>query len=106
MIEFEGADLAPPLRPNQIRDTLLFLQHMQNCRPGQPLEDEWHQTPAFYFGNTTAGTRVSSYLFHVDPVNTTGTFFAGDILLHEEVLGVIYADGGLDASDPLEPTRT
>ena len=54
VIDFAGADLAPPLRPNQIRDTLLFLQHMQNCRPGQPLEDEWQQIPAFYFGNTTA----------------------------------------------------
>ncbi len=54
VIGFDGADLAAPLHPNQIRDTLLFLQHMQNARPGQPLEDEWHQIPAFYFGNTSA----------------------------------------------------
>ncbi len=54
IIDLRSADLAPPLRPTQIRDTLLFLQHMRNCRPGQALEAEWHQIPAFYFGNTTA----------------------------------------------------
>jgi len=54
VIDFEGADLAAPLRPTQIRDTLLFLQHMRNARPGQTLEDAWSQIPAFYFGNTAA----------------------------------------------------
>ena len=54
VIDLPGANLAPPLRPTQIRDTLLFLQHMRNCRPGKELEDEWYQIPAFYFGNNTA----------------------------------------------------
>ena len=54
IVDLAGADLAPPVRPTQIRDTLLFLQHMRNCRPGQDLEDEWYQIPAFYFSNTTA----------------------------------------------------
>ncbi len=75
VLDFHGADLAPPLRPNQIRDTLLFLQHMQNCRPGQPLEEEWHQIPAFYFGNTTAA--VGPY----DPVE----IFPGSIMFDFEL---------------------
>ena len=54
VVEWSSADLAPPLRPTQVRDTLLFLQHMRNCRPQLELEDEWYQIPAFYFGNTTA----------------------------------------------------
>ena len=54
IVEWSSADLAPPLQPTQIRDTLLFLQHMRNCRPQLELEDEWYQIPAFYFGNTTA----------------------------------------------------
>ena len=54
VLALDSADLAPPIRPTQIRDTLLFLQHMRNCRPGGELEDEWHQIPAFYFANTTA----------------------------------------------------
>jgi len=54
VVSYEDADLAPPIRPVQIRDTLLFLQHLRNARPGVEIEDEWRQIPAFYFGNTTS----------------------------------------------------
>lgn len=54
VVAYGGADLAPPLRPTQIRDTLLFLQHLKNARAGVELEPEWSQIPAFYFGNTAA----------------------------------------------------
>jgi hypothetical protein len=49
----------------------------------------------------TAGTRVNSYLLHVDPVTTTGTVFLGGILFHEEILGINYRDRALDNTDPV-----
>ena len=54
VVSYEDASLAPPVRPLQIRDTLLFLQHLRNARPGVEIEDEWRQIPAFYFGNTAS----------------------------------------------------
>ncbi|MEE2782688.1 MAG: fumarylacetoacetate hydrolase family protein [Pseudomonadota bacterium] len=56
VIAYAEADLAAPLRPTQIRDTLLFLQHLKNARGGAELEPEWSQIPAFYFGNTASVT--------------------------------------------------
>lgn len=55
VLKFAGSDLAPPLRPVQIRDTLLFLQHLKNAR-GDEIEEEWNQIPAFYFSNTQSIT--------------------------------------------------
>ncbi|HIE87367.1 MAG: hypothetical protein ABGY43_08485 [bacterium] len=37
VIAYVEADLAAPLRPTQIRDTLLFLQHLKNARGGAEL---------------------------------------------------------------------
>ena len=62
VIAYDGADLAAPIRPPQIRDTLLFLQHLRNARNGAAIEKEWSQIPAFYFGNT------ASVLGPYDPV--------------------------------------
>ena len=56
VIRYDAADLAPPIRPVQIRDTLLFLQHLRNARMGVEIEPEWSQIPAFYFGNTASVT--------------------------------------------------
>jgi 2-keto-4-pentenoate hydratase/2-oxohepta-3-ene-1,7-dioic acid hydratase in catechol pathway len=55
VIDFEGADLAPPVRPPQIRDFLTFLDHLRNARKaaGIELDQAWEEIPAFYFSNTT-----------------------------------------------------
>ncbi len=55
VIEFDGADLAPPVRPPQIRDFLTFLDHLRNARKaaGIELDQAWNEIPAFYFSNTT-----------------------------------------------------
>ena len=36
-ISFEEAELAAPLQPRSIRDTLLFLKHVKNARGGRSL---------------------------------------------------------------------
>ena len=38
VISFEEAELAAPLQPRSIRDTLLFLQHVKNARGGAELD--------------------------------------------------------------------
>lgn len=55
IIEFDSADLAPPVRPPQIRDFLTFLDHLRNARKaaGIELDQAWNEIPAFYFSNTT-----------------------------------------------------
>lgn len=55
VIEFDSADLAPPVRPPQIRDFLTFLDHLRNARKaaGIELDQAWNEIPAFYFSNTT-----------------------------------------------------
>jgi hypothetical protein len=35
VLSFDGADLAPPLRPPQVRDYLAFLDHLRNARGGR-----------------------------------------------------------------------
>lgn len=56
VLPFAGADLAPPLRPPQVRDFLTFLDHLRNARggPATELEQVWHELPIFYFSNTMA----------------------------------------------------
>lgn len=51
VIELAGADLAPALRPRQLRDYLCFLQHLRNViEPfGLELDDTYTQIPAGYF---------------------------------------------------------
>jgi 2-keto-4-pentenoate hydratase/2-oxohepta-3-ene-1,7-dioic acid hydratase in catechol pathway len=55
VIDYDGADLAPPVRPTQIRDFLTFLDHLRNARRavGMELAQAWNEIPAFYFSNTT-----------------------------------------------------
>ena len=50
------ADLAPPVRPPQVRDFLTFLDHLRNARggPDTELDPVWHQLPIFYFSNAMA----------------------------------------------------
>jgi 2-keto-4-pentenoate hydratase/2-oxohepta-3-ene-1,7-dioic acid hydratase in catechol pathway len=57
-VAFDDADLAPPLRPPQVRDYLTFLDHLRNARggPDTELEPVWHQAPIFYFTNAMAIT--------------------------------------------------
>lgn len=56
VIELGGADLAPPIRPPQIRDFLCFLDHLRNAQSAAGIEMDvtWEQIPAFYFSNTSA----------------------------------------------------
>ena len=56
VLAYEDADLAPPLRPPQVRDFLTFLDHLRNARggPDTELEPVWHEAPIFYFTNAMA----------------------------------------------------
>ena len=56
VIDLDGADLAAPLKPPQLRDFLTFLDHLRNARSAANLEMEpgWEQIPAFYFSNVAA----------------------------------------------------
>ncbi len=52
-------------------------------------------------GVIPAGTRVSSYLLHADPLGTTLTTFTGAWSSPRPILGIILSDSLLDASDAL-----
>lgn len=56
VLDFEGADLAAPIRPPQLRDFLTFLEHLRNARKGVDMEMDpaWEEIPAFYFSNVAA----------------------------------------------------
>lgn len=56
VIDLAAADLAPPLRPPQVRDFLCFLDHLRNAQSAAGIEMDplWEQLPAFYFSNTTS----------------------------------------------------
>lgn len=56
VLDFEGADLAAPIRPPQLRDFLTFLDHLRNARKGVDMEmaQAWDEIPAFYFSNVAA----------------------------------------------------
>lgn len=56
VIDLDAADLAPPLRPPQIRDFLCFLDHLRNARAAadMDMDETWDQIPAFYFSNTSS----------------------------------------------------
>lgn len=56
IVELEGADLAPPLVPPQIRDFLTFLDHLRNAgaAANMDLNQAWFEIPAFYFSNAAA----------------------------------------------------
>jgi 2-keto-4-pentenoate hydratase/2-oxohepta-3-ene-1,7-dioic acid hydratase in catechol pathway len=58
VLEFEGADLGPPVRPPQLRDFLAFLDHLRNARKaiGGEIDQAWQEIPAFYFSNVAAVT--------------------------------------------------
>src|SRR5581483_4913442 len=49
-IDYADADLAPPLRPGSIRDSLGFLDHLRNARGGT-IPKQFEQFPPFYFSN-------------------------------------------------------
>lgn len=53
-VPLDGADLATPLVPHQIRDCLCFLDHLRNARGTTELEPIWSEIPAFYFSNVAA----------------------------------------------------
>jgi len=53
-VPVEGADLAAPLVPHQIRDCLCFLDHLRNARGTSDLEPIWGEIPGFYFSNVAA----------------------------------------------------
>jgi 2-keto-4-pentenoate hydratase/2-oxohepta-3-ene-1,7-dioic acid hydratase in catechol pathway len=55
-VALADADLAPPIRPPQVRDFLTFLDHLRNARggPSTELEPVWHELPVFYFSNAMA----------------------------------------------------
>jgi hypothetical protein len=51
-------------------------------------------------GNLAAGTRVSSYYFHTDPVGTTGgARYQGSITFSTDVLGIAVLDARLGATN-------
>ncbi|WP_420440704.1 fumarylacetoacetate hydrolase family protein [Candidatus Poriferisodalis sp.] len=56
VIDLGAADLAPPIRPPQVRDFLCFLDHLRNAQDaaGIDLDPLWEQIPAFYFSNTSS----------------------------------------------------
>ena len=56
VVDLGAADLAPPLRPPQIRDFLTFLDHLRNAQSAADIEmdETWEQIPAFYFSNASA----------------------------------------------------
>ena len=45
--------LAPVPRPNSVRDTISFENHMKNFekRTGRPIPDYWYEAPVYYKGN-------------------------------------------------------
>lgn len=55
-VDFDGADLGPPVRPPQLRDFLTFLDHLRNAQSavGIELDQAWQEIPAFYFSNVAA----------------------------------------------------
>lgn len=54
VIPLGSADLAPPLRPRQLRDFLCFLDHLRNIVAGRggEMDPAWDEIPGFYFSNT------------------------------------------------------
>ncbi len=56
VLDLAAADLAPPLRPPQVRDFLTFLDHLRNARggPDAQIDPVWHEIPIFYFSNAFA----------------------------------------------------
>jgi 2-keto-4-pentenoate hydratase/2-oxohepta-3-ene-1,7-dioic acid hydratase in catechol pathway len=49
-VDYAGADLAAPLQPGSIRDSLGFLDHLRNARGGV-IPEQFEQFPPFYFSN-------------------------------------------------------
>ncbi len=64
VVAYDTADLAPPVRPPQLRDFLCFLDHLRNAQSaaGIEMDPTWEEIPAFYFSN------VSSVVGPNDPV--------------------------------------
>jgi hypothetical protein len=52
-------------------------------------------------GILAAGTLVSSYYLHADPIASTGTPFSGSITFGSEILGVEATSTGLNATDSI-----
>ena len=65
VVSLDSADLAPPLRPPQIRDFLCFLDHLRNVlsASGMEMDPAWDQIPGFYFSS------VSTVIGPHDPVH-------------------------------------
>jgi len=53
-VAWDDVLLRAPLRPPSIRDSLCFLQHMQNAMGGEEIDPRYRQFPAFYFTNPAA----------------------------------------------------
>lgn len=57
--------LAPVPKPNSIRDTISFEDHMRNFekRTGRPIPDYWYECPIYYKGNrcSVVGTNADVY---------------------------------------------
>jgi 2-keto-4-pentenoate hydratase/2-oxohepta-3-ene-1,7-dioic acid hydratase in catechol pathway len=56
VLELDGIDLAPPVRPPQLRDFAAFLDHARNVSKAfaGEIASAWDEIPAFYFSNSTA----------------------------------------------------
>jgi len=57
--------LAPVPKPNSVRDTISFENHMKNFekRTGRPIPDYWYEAPVYYKGNrrSVVGTGADVY---------------------------------------------
>lgn len=84
----------------------LFLENLDLVLPGSLAIDA--SQPGLYNSSASltpstlaAGTAVSSYYFHADPVTSTGTPFSGSITFGTNILGVIESTATLAATDSI-----
>jgi 2-keto-4-pentenoate hydratase/2-oxohepta-3-ene-1,7-dioic acid hydratase in catechol pathway len=56
VVDVDRADLAPPVRPPQLRDFAAFLGHVHNVSKAfaGEIASAWEEIPAFYFSNVAA----------------------------------------------------
>jgi 2-keto-4-pentenoate hydratase/2-oxohepta-3-ene-1,7-dioic acid hydratase in catechol pathway len=56
VLDFDDTDLAPPVRPPQLRDFAAFLDHVRNVSKAfaGEIARAWTEIPAFYFSNAAA----------------------------------------------------
>lgn len=66
-------------------------------QPGSYDRYTFNSTPAVI----SAGTRVSSYLLHFDPIDFTLATLSGSVTFNSPILGVIVQNPALNASDPI-----